>query len=319
MGKFDQCEIFKEASLAKRKFKPIIIILFFILIFDIGSGIQGILCIPFISKWAFELLPTVNEIMENGSFSEMFSLAAKMPPYVMIPTLFATVGTTIVSIIYVTKIERRSLSSMGFFKKKLPLGYPMGYLIGGMIMILSALVCLIFKGIDIVGGKINYLIILYFLGYIVQGMSEEVLCRGFFLVSLKNSMKNKNATLIAVLISSLAFALLHSVNPGMTLLAMFNLFLSGLFFAFLMLRFDNLWVPCAAHSAWNFFQGHVLGSQVSGLESQSSFLISKQVGNKLFHGGSFGFEGSLAITIVLIIGIALLVVIPKNMNKGGTN
>ena len=144
------------------------------------------------------------------------------------------------------------------------------------------------------------------------------MCRGFFLVSLKNSMKNKHATLIAVLISSLAFALLHSFNPGMTLIAMFNLFLSGLFFAFLMLRFDNLWVPCAAHSAWNFFQGHVLGSQVSGLESQSSFLISKQVGNKLFHGGSFGFEGSLAIMIVLIIGIALLVVIPRNMNKGGT-
>ena len=169
----------------------------------------------------------------------------------------------------------------------------MGYLIGGMIMILSALVCLIFKGIDIVGGKINYLIILYFLGYIVQGMSEEVLCRGFFLVSLKHSMKNKHATLIAVLVSSIAFALLHSVNPGMTLLAMFNLFLSGLFFAFLMLRFDNLWVPCAAHSAWNFFQGPIFGFAVSG-SSESSSLINPVIeGSEWITGGSFGAEASI--------------------------
>lgn len=316
MNKFDNNEIFLEASKAKRKFKPIIVVLFFILVFDIGAAIQNIVCIPSMGKWSVELLPQMEAILSdpNASISDLLALIGNIPPYVMIPLLFGTIGTTILSIIYVTKIEKRSLASMGFFKQKFLTNYPLGYLIGAFIMVISALGCLLFKGISIKAGGFNLLIILFFLGYIVQGMSEEVLCRGFFMISLRNSMKNKYATLIAVLISSLAFALLHSINPGLTLVALLNLFLSGVFFALLTLRFDNLWVPCAAHAAWNFFQGHVLGSQVSGMDSNYSFLVSEQTGHWFFHGGSFGFEGSLMIMFILIVGIALLFVFPKKSN-----
>ena len=49
-------------------------------------------------------------------------------------------------------------------------------------------------------------IIGYFLGYLLQGMAEEVLCRGYLMVSLS---RRYHVTL-AITASSLFFAFLHS-------------------------------------------------------------------------------------------------------------
>ena len=88
-------------------------------------------------------------------------------------------------------------------------------------------------------------------------------------------------------------------------------------FSLIFYKTNSLWVVGAMHSIWNFFQGPVFGVQVSGLSSFSS--VFKPIfieGKELINGGAFGFEGGLAVTVVMLITvISSLVLIGKQPQK----
>lgn len=178
----------------------------------------------------------------------------------------------------------------------------------------AGLMCMISgNGSFELGSSVNFpLLIVYFAGFLIQGGAEEIMNRGFLMVSLRNSFRNnKLRNVWAVLISSYIFAMLHGLNPGMTILSVLNLFGAGVFFAVLFIRFDNIWICWAAHTAWNFFQGHILGTYVSGLPSPVSIFIFNDSGNQIINGGSFGFEGGLMVSCVQLLVIALLIFLPS--------
>ncbi|MBR7082182.1 MAG: CPBP family intramembrane metalloprotease, partial [Oscillospiraceae bacterium] len=153
---------------------------------------------------------------------------------------------------------------------------------------------------------------LYMVGFIVQGMSEEVVCRGYLMVSISR----KNPVWLAVLLSSLVFAVLHLGNPGVSLLAFINLVLFGVIFAVYILKRGNIWGACALHSFWNFFQGNVFGISVSGSGVTDSPLIARAQGAELWSGGAFGIEGSLCVTIVGIAALLILVfLVPEKKDE----
>lgn len=53
------------------------------------------------------------------------------------------------------------------------------------------------------------------------------------------------------------------------------------------------------HLTWNYFQGPVFGFEVSGIETQS--IVNQTIsGSDLITGGSFGFEGSILATFIII-------------------
>ena len=87
-----------------------------------------------------------------------------------------------------------------------------------MIVMLFAEILLIkYEGI---AASISPLYIIgYFLGYLLQGMAEEVLCRGYLMVSLS---RRYHVTL-AITASSLFFAFLHSGNSGVSSLAFWGI------------------------------------------------------------------------------------------------
>lgn len=70
---------------------------------------------------------------------------------------------------------------------------------------------------------------LLFVGYLVQDSTEEIVFRGWLLPTLGVSPK----PWIAILISSLLFALLYGANDNITLFAIVNLILFGVLFHFL--------------------------------------------------------------------------------------
>lgn len=151
----------------------------------------------------------------------------------------------------------------------------------------------------------------YLVGYLVQGMAEEVLCRGYLFVSLSR----RHSVVYSAVLSALFFAMLHGANSGLTPLAVFNLFLFGIFAALLLVKCENIWVVGAFHSLWNFAQGNIYGIQVSGNSLQPAILNSSNVkGHGLINGAGFGLEGGLGVTLVLGLGIAYLV---HNLNKQG--
>ena len=80
----------------------------------------------------------------------------------------------------------------------------------------------------------------------------------------------------------------------------------------------NIWMCSAVHSIWNFVQGNLYGIRVSGFDLMDTVLVSDTVpGKELINGGSFGLEGGLGVTAVLIAGIIVQLFIPNRRNTGG--
>ncbi len=91
-------------------------------------------------------------------------------------------------------------------------------------------------------------------------------------------------------------------------------------FAMLAIRFDSLFVCCAAHSIWNLAQGNFYGLPVSGFNMDFSvFRFELAEDMELWTGGAFGLEGSLSETIVMAVVIAALVIVVKKEKNAPDN
>lgn len=163
------------------------------------------------------------------------------------------------------------------------------------------------QGLAALGG-----VLLIALGWIVQGASEEVLCRGWLLPSIGARYR----PWLGVLLSALVFALLHSLNPGLSVLAMVNLFLFGIFAALYALYEGGLWGIFALHSVWNWAQGNLFGFEVSGTLPEGGILLNLQeTGPDLVTGGRFGPEGGLVVSAVLLGGILVIGLLARRTSR----
>lgn len=229
---------------------------------------------------------------------------------VLIAQLLATLLPAVLVIIYCRFIERRSLNSMGFVKKGCAVKYLIGLAAGFAMFTATLLVSYAFGAVKYVGTDLNngVMFALMCVGWLIQGAEEEIICRGYFM----SSLSNKLPLWVAVLISSLFFSLMHLANAGFNLIVLVNLTLTGIMFAVLAIRFDSLFVCCAAHSIWNLVQGNFYGLPVSGMDVGGSVFRFELAENMdLWTGGVFGLEGSLSETIVMVIVVAAIIFIPK--------
>lgn len=252
----------------------------------------------------------------NNNFETAISISAKvsMKPKYLIPTLFCTAFGTLISLIYCRFSEARHISSMGVRKNKILPHYFQGILVGLAMMTAIVLISLIF-GINsiLLCANINFgLIGLYFLGFFVQGMSEEFIFRGY----LMNTLGGKHHTLIAIGVSAAAFSLAHLTNPGFNLLTFVNLAMFGGFASLYMICYDDIWGVCAIHSIWNFTQGSLYGISVSGTgNTESIFRTKAKIDSTILSGGDFGIEGSIVTTFVLAAGIAIMLFVLHRKSK----
>lgn len=305
------------AQAREARFQPklIIQILLFLAVFTVGNAIASVILtvptlIAIFSDQELLAALTSGDVASSVSASISASMSVMEKPWIMLISLFATVATTLSCILYCRKIERRSWDSMGFRKQGWLLRYLKGYAIGTAMLLLCALILWLMGKLDFAfAQKIPvFYLLAFFVGFVIQGMSEEVLVRGYFMVSLNNRCH----TALAVGISSVVFAMLHLFNPGISLLALLNLTLFGIFMAVYILRTDDLLGACAIHSAWNFAQGNLVGIRVSGTAQLPTVAIMNPIGEQaLFHGGDFGLEGGLIVTFVTLAAIALTLFLPR--------
>ena len=308
----------------KARFQPklIIQILLFLAVYTVGNTVASIIVTPPTVIGIFtdpELLAAVTSGDVEASVVTSIEVAMSImeKPWIMLISLLATAATTLACFIYCLKIEGRSFASMGFRKQGWLWRYVKGYIIGTVMLLLCAAVLWMTGDLDFAfAEKISvFYILAFFVGFVIQGMSEEVLVRGYFMVSLCNRCH----TAAAVAISSVAFSLLHLLNPGINLLALLNIALFGVFMAVYILRTDDLIGACAIHSAWNFAQGNLVGISVSGNAQLPTVAVMTPVGeNALFHGGDFGLEGGLVVTVLLIIAVFVTLFLPQRSQKQET-
>ncbi|WP_308803256.1 CPBP family intramembrane glutamic endopeptidase [Agathobacter sp.] len=140
-------------------------------------------------------------------------------------------------------------------------------------------------------------------GFLLQGFYEELVFRGFFMISIIR----KNTIFVAVMVNSILFGLTHGFNNGFQVLALLNLILFGIFESIYLLKTGNIWGISAIHSMWNFIQGNIYGFNVSGMAQSQSIFIFKISNCEIFSGGTFGLEGSLLTTIVLLSAINMVI------------
>ena len=116
---------------------------------------------------------------------------------------------------------------MGFRKPKFVSEYLNGFAVGIIMMGAVALLC-------VLSGAVTYegiarfsvpVVIFYFIGYMIQGMAEETLIHGYFMIS-----SAKSTTLsYSLLMSSMLFSFAHFGNTGISFLGYINIFLFGIF------------------------------------------------------------------------------------------
>lgn len=224
----------------------------------------------------------------------------------MILSLFSDIVLILVVWLFCWLIQKRKIGTLGFTKKGLAKEYLIGAAGGFAVFAIAVLLSVVTGSLRFEGVSDTFslgIFVLFLLGYMIQGMAEEVLCRGYFMISFAR----RYPMVAAVLVNALIFAALHLGNPGITPLAFLNLTLFGIFASCYFIRRGNIWGIGAFHSIWNLVQGNFYGIKVSGLTSNCTLFSAVPVeGRELINGGNFGMEGGLAVTLVLVIGIALL-------------
>ncbi len=223
-----------------------------------------------------------------------------------------------VTIIYWKLIEKKPLSEMGITK------HFGSYFIGagiGVFLLFISVVAIVFTGaIEFYGifENIDWLMIFLLIGgFIIQGATEEILCRGMVL----HALKEKTSLWIAVTVSTIVFILPHgpALFQGEIVYGMIgvsNLIFISIIFSMLTIQCKSVWAACGLHSFWNAILYSVMGLNLSGSnETVTAVLNMQSVGCNIWNGGAYGIEASIITGIVLFAAAVFICYLNKKKNR----
>lgn len=223
-------------------------------------------------------------------------------------------------LLWVKYFQKRKISSLGLYKK----GALKQYLLGsgiGILMFSSIMVVLYATGNasieKVYGMSALFGILVLMPGWMIQTASEEIVSRGY----LFSTISAKHNIYLAGFLSAALFTALHLMNPGVSEIAVINIFLVGILFCLTVVYHQNLWVAFGIHFTWNFFQGTFYGLPVSGVNINSAQLVSTKLnpaGNTLLTGGSFGPEAGILATIVIVFVSGIYLYLIQKNRKNNT-
>ena len=138
---------------------------------------------------------------------------------------------------------------------------------------------------------------------------EELTFRGGVFRVLEDGF----GTAIALIVSAVAFGLVHALNTGATVFSTAAIALeSGMLLGLAYAATRSLWLPIGLHFGWNFTEGGIFGASVSGRAYHGVFNFSV-FGPNILTGGEFGPEASVvAIAVSLAASLVLAFVAIRN-------
>jgi membrane protease YdiL (CAAX protease family) len=130
---------------------------------------------------------------------------------------------------------------------------------------------------------------------LATGVYEELVFRGGVFRLLEDWL----GSWAALVLSSLVFGLVHLDNEAGSLQGVVSISLwAGILLSGSYLLTRRLWLGIGLHAAWNYTQGTVFSTIVSGNAPPAGFLKSRLEGSHWLTGGSFGVEASLVAAVV---------------------
>lgn len=236
----------------------------------------------------------------------------KLPLALILPATVIELGVVLLlTYLFRRFLDRQSFASLGFVRRRgwlweIGFGLILGFVLMGSIFLVEWAGGWLTVGDGVwrfqALGPALLMLAGYFTFFILAGASEEIMFRGYILQNLREWP----GTILAVVISSILFGLLHGLNPNFNLLAALNIALAGVAFCYAYLITGNLWLPLAFHFSWNFFQGPVFSFPVSGMSSGGLLLTQVSQARSAITGGAFGPEGGLTGLGAQLLGLLIL-------------
>jgi membrane protease YdiL (CAAX protease family) len=146
----------------------------------------------------------------------------------------------------------------------------------------------------------------YLVLFIVLGLREEFLYRGYGLLTLGRQI----GFWPAALVSSAWFVSTHAGNSGENVLGLAAVGAFGIFACMLLRRTGDLWLPIGFHAAWDWGQTYLFGVSDSGHAAAPGHLLTATVqlsAPAWLSGGAAGPEGSVLCMAMIAILATLLI------------
>jgi uncharacterized protein len=200
---------------------------------------------------------------------------------------------------------RRGPTEIGFDPRHVTRDSLLGFAAGAALFSLVIVELLVLRSYKIDGvGWTNA--VLYAALWLLPGAAlEELLFRGV----LFRLLAEWSGTWIALAASAILFGVAHLFNPGATWFSTVAIAIeAGVLLGAAFIATRSLWFPIALHFAWNFFEGPVYGTGLSGLNLGHTLVRAQMSGPVWLTGGAFGPEASVpALVTCTAAAIALLV------------
>jgi len=140
---------------------------------------------------------------------------------------------------------------------------------------------------------------------VLSAVGEEIVFRGVVFRITEEAF----GTLVALLVSAGFFGLIHMGNPGATVTSGLAIALeAGVLLAASYMLVRNLWLPIGLHFGWNFCEGGIFGSAVSG-NAFKGLWHTTFTGPDILTGGKFGPEASVVAVAVCATAAAVMLVV----------
>jgi membrane protease YdiL (CAAX protease family) len=137
--------------------------------------------------------------------------------------------------------------------------------------------------------------------FLIVGLSEELLTRGYPLLTLSEGIRFWPSAVIV----SLLFAAGHLGNRGEDLIGIANAVLVGLVFAYSVWWTGTLWWAIGCHASWDWAETYFYGVPNSGIVPEHHLFSGFTAGPAWLSGGTAGPEGSaIAVVIILLLAAA---------------
>ncbi len=137
---------------------------------------------------------------------------------------------------------------------------------------------------------------------LAAAIGEELLFRG----AIFRITEEWLGTTAALIISACLFGAAHALNSGATAIGVIAIALeAGVLLGIAYSASRSLWLPIGMHFGWNFTEGGLFGTAVSGGQSHGLVTVTL-VGPAQLTGGAFGPEASIIALAVCLFAATLL-------------
>lgn len=200
-------------------------------------------------------------------------------------------------------LDRRSLTSTGFVRRRMVASLLAGTITGLTVITAASAIVIGVGGIRFEGVGFSIMAAMMIPTLVLMAFMEEIVFRSYLLQNLVDI----DRPVFGVLFTSVVFWIAHALNSHFwsSALIPLNMFGAGVVLSLAYLVSKDIWFPTGLHFGWNAAQGPLLGLPVSGMKLDGFVqLHAEENAPAWVTGAEFGLEASAAVTIVNVVLIA---------------